>query len=292
MGGLVCRLVGGLRPRSRPQHGQHRDVRFYLCRETCRGANRLVRVGRAVPADENPLEARHGPPQAAPCGPIDQYPARDRTVSFSPTLSPVAATRVFLIRHGETALNAAGVLRGQLDVPLNETGQAEALALGGALNVPLASVTSSPLCRAVDTARPVSAASGASLVIDERLSDRFYGELAGHSLAQVEERFGSIDHAPLVEAWQLLEVRASRDAFSEAVGRAKRPKASHLSPTMPRIGAVRLLVTDLGPARIELPTGSWTEIVACPRSPVERGAPRQGPEQPPTGVGWARAAPT
>lgn len=186
-------------------------------------------------------------------------------MSFSPTLSPVAATRVFLIRHGETALNAAGVLRGQLDVPLNETGQAEALALGGAfLNVPLASVTSSPLCRAVDTARPVSAASGASLVIDERLSDRFYGELAGHSLAQVEERFGSIDAAPLVEAWQLLEVRA-QDAFSEAVGRAETTQSVALVTHDAVIRALlRLLVTDLGPAKIELPTGSWTEIVAQP----------------------------
>ena len=64
---------------------------------------------------------------------------------------------VFLVRHGETALNAAGVLRGQLDIPLNATGEAEAAALGEVFRgVPLSAVVSSPLRRAVDTARPVA----------------------------------------------------------------------------------------------------------------------------------------
>ncbi len=90
---------------------------------------------------------------------------------------------VFLVRHGETALNAAGVLRGQLDVPLNATGEAEATALSEVFRgVPLSTVVSSPLRRAVDTARPVAAASGAHFTIDDRLSDRFYGEWAGHAL--------------------------------------------------------------------------------------------------------------
>src|ERR1019366_7410853 len=102
--------------------------------------------------------------------------------------------QIFLIRHGETALNAAGVLRGQLDVPLNEAGRSEALALGEAFSrTRLSSVVSSPLKRALDTAQRVASASGAPMSIDERLSDRFYGELAGNSLAEAEDRFGSID---------------------------------------------------------------------------------------------------
>jgi broad specificity phosphatase PhoE len=199
----------------------------------------------------------------------------------------VAAVHIFLIRHGETALNAAGVLRGQLDVPLNETGEAEARALGGVFReVPLSAVVSSPLRRAVETARPIATASGAPLTIDERLSDRFYGEVAGHSLAQVERRFGSIDAAPLVEAWQLLESRAE-EAFLEvaasfdaaapplraaardttvtgAGGQVAGPAGSAALVTHDAVirALLRLLVPVLDSVKLELPTGSWSELVA------------------------------
>ncbi len=177
---------------------------------------------------------------------------------------------VFLVRHRETALNAAGVLRGQLDVPLNATGEAEAAALGEVFReVPLSAVVSSPLRRAVDTARPVATASGAQLTIDDHLSDRFYGEWAGHSLEQVEARFGSIDSAPLVEAWQLLEDRTD-EAFRNAVATAE---ASGAAAGCVKAGVVLVthdavlrallgrLLPALSPARLDLPTGSWSELV-------------------------------
>jgi broad specificity phosphatase PhoE len=194
----------------------------------------------------------------------------------------VDGVHIFLIRHGETALNAAGVLRGQLDIPLNETGEAEARSLGEAFReVPLNAVVSSPLKRALDTALPVAAGTKAPLSIDDRLSDRFYGELAGHSLEQVEKRFGSIDAAPLVEAWQLLEARA-QEAFLDAAGSLAAPDASQGDPRRNGAGTLaraatpsaalvthdavirallRLLVPALGSVRLELPTGSWSELV-------------------------------
>jgi len=197
----------------------------------------------------------------------------------------VAAVHVFLIRHGETALNAAGVLRGQLDVPLTKTGEAEASALGGLFReVPLRAILSSPLRRAADTARPMAPCSGGPLEIDDRLTDRFYGEWAGHPLEQVEERFGSIDAAPFVEAWQLLEARAE-DAFSYAVaaaeaGAARNAGAARDAGGSPRedlpLGAalvthdavLRSLLGRLLPASrmatLELPTGSWSELVSSP----------------------------
>ena len=175
----------------------------------------------------------------------------------------MTAVQIFLIRHGETALNAAGVLRGQLDVPLNETGEAEARALGGVFrHVALGRVVSSPLKRALETARQVATAAEVPVSIDERLSDRFYGELAGQSLAHVEERFGSIDAAPLVEAWQLLEARAEdafRDAASSASGGTGVALVSHDAVIR---ALLRLLVPALTNARLELPTGSWSELVA------------------------------
>ncbi len=185
----------------------------------------------------------------------------------------MAAVHVFLIRHGETALNAAGVLRGQLDVPLSKTGEAEASALGGLFReVPLRAIFSSPLRRAADTARPMASSSGGPLEIDDRLTDRFYGEWAGHPLEQVEERFGSLDAAPFVEAWQLLEARAE-EAFSYAVAVAEAggsPREdSPLGVALVTHDAVlRALLGRLLPASrmatLELPTGSWSELVSSP----------------------------
>jgi broad specificity phosphatase PhoE len=176
----------------------------------------------------------------------------------------VAAVQVFLIRHGETALNAAGVLRGQLDVPLDAAGEAEAVALGEAFReVRLSAVVSSPLKRALDTARPVALASGAEMSTDERLSDRFYGELAGYTIAHAEERFGSIDAAPLVEAWQLLERRAHASFLKAALRAAGAPGGVALVTHDAVLRALlSLLVPALGVLKLDLPTGSWSEVVA------------------------------
>jgi probable phosphoglycerate mutase len=175
----------------------------------------------------------------------------------------VTQLSIYLIRHGETALNAAGVLRGQLDVPLDEAGRAEARALGEVFaDVQLSAVTSSPLRRALDTAGPVAFSAGLPVLADERLSDRFYGELAGQSLAAAEDRFGSIDAAPLVEAWQQLESRAE-EAFHDAVrsaARSGRPVAIVTHDAVLRALLVRL-VPSLGETKLVLPTGSWSKIV-------------------------------
>ncbi len=177
--------------------------------------------------------------------------------------------RVFLIRHGETALNAAGLLRGQLDVPLNATGEAEAAALGHVFSgVSLSAVVSSPLSRAADTARAVATAAAAPLRFDDRLRDRFYGEWAGQTLEQIEARFGSIDSAPFVETWPLLKAR-TEEAFLEATAVVSRggmasgdsmagvALVAHDAVLRALLGG---LLPALSPARLDLPTGSWSEL--------------------------------
>ncbi len=53
---------------------------------------------------------------------------------------------VFLVRHGRTPLNAAGVLRGRIDTPLDHVGRAEARALGDVFHgVSISGVVTSPL---------------------------------------------------------------------------------------------------------------------------------------------------
>lgn len=175
---------------------------------------------------------------------------------------------MFLLRHGETALNAAGVLRGQLDVPLSATGRNEAAALGAALGeVSFSAVVSSPLKRALETARPVVEATAAPFRIDKRLRDRSYGKWAGVALGEIVERFGSIDAAPCVEDRDLFEQRVL-EAFRAALepggtGPAKLPAKVAL---VTHDAVIRTLLAALLPsfnsASLQLPTGSWSELVA------------------------------
>ena len=116
------------------------------------------------------------------------------------------ASVIYLVRHGRTALNAAGALRGHIDVPLDEVGRHEAAAVAAVLVARgPRSVTSSPLRRAVETADAVAWRAGLVTRVDDRLLDRYYGEWAGTSVQEVLARWGSLDAAPGVEP--AIEVR-------------------------------------------------------------------------------------
>lgn len=94
---------------------------------------------------------------------------------------------LLLVRHGQTAANASGLLLGRLDAPLSETGAAEADAVAGhvARTARVARVVTSPLLRARDTAGAIAAACGAMVVVDERLVELDYGDWDGRPLAEL-----------------------------------------------------------------------------------------------------------
>jgi broad specificity phosphatase PhoE len=117
--------------------------------------------------------------------------------------------RVYLARHGQTALNADGRLRGLSDPPLDDVGRAEVLRLAEELaGYTPTVVISSPLQRAVSTATAIGAAANIPVVVDTRLVDRDYGPWTGRPRAEVEQRFGSVDDAPGVEPAAALAARA------------------------------------------------------------------------------------
>ena len=96
-------------------------------------------------------------------------------------------TEIILVRHGETELNTAGVFRGRADVALNERGRSQADAVGSALStVPLAAVYSSPMVRALDTARAVAAPHGLKPIVDQAFNNIDLGEWQGASKELVE----------------------------------------------------------------------------------------------------------
>lgn len=81
-------------------------------------------------------------------------------------------TEIVIVRHGETLLNTQGIFRGREDVPLNERGERQAEALAEALSAePLSAVFSSPLVRALDTARAVAARHDLAPTADEAFNN-------------------------------------------------------------------------------------------------------------------------
>jgi len=105
-------------------------------------------------------------------------------------------SEIAFVRHGQTDANAAGVLLGRLDPPLNETGRAQAADVANRLLAPLrpARVLSSPLLRALATAEIIAEVCGCSVEIDERLVEVDYGEYDGVRLTELP--------AALVKRWR------------------------------------------------------------------------------------------
>jgi probable phosphomutase (TIGR03848 family) len=91
---------------------------------------------------------------------------------------------VLLVRHGRTAANAHGGLAGRSPVPLDETGRAQAVALGERLRaVPLATVVTSPLPRCRQTV--ALALPQVPAVVEDRLTECGYGDWQGRPLKEL-----------------------------------------------------------------------------------------------------------
>lgn len=107
----------------------------------------------------------------------------------------MGASRVVLLRHGQTDYNRAGRLQGQVDIPLNEAGLEQARAAASVVaGFSPALVVSSDLGRAIETARIVADAlvDDVSVVPDPRLRERAFGELEGMYDAEIRERYPTV----------------------------------------------------------------------------------------------------
>lgn len=125
----------------------------------------------------------------------------------------MSASRIVLLRHGQTDFNLARRFQGRIDKPLNEAGRSQAAGAAGVLVSRLCEpsaevgmfaaedgrsyddggvrIVSSPLGRAVDTARIVARVfdiagypcEGPEL--DERLTERSYGSFEGKTYEEI-----------------------------------------------------------------------------------------------------------
>jgi probable phosphoglycerate mutase len=88
---------------------------------------------------------------------------------------------LYIIRHGETELNKQKRLQGQTDIPLNDYGRHLAKVTGQALaDVRFDRVISSPLSRAMETARLVTGGREVVLTTDPRLQEISFGVYEGY----------------------------------------------------------------------------------------------------------------
>jgi broad specificity phosphatase PhoE len=86
---------------------------------------------------------------------------------------------IFLIRHGETALNVARIFQ-PADTPLNERGIAQAEALARRLStMEITAIVSSDLPRARRTAEAIAAATGLPIEYSALLQEFNFGDLRG-----------------------------------------------------------------------------------------------------------------
>ena len=96
-------------------------------------------------------------------------------------------TLLCVVRHGETAWNAEGRVQGQLDVPLNEIGLAQARAVAAALQgEQFTAIYSSDLQRVTRTAEPTATMLGLQVRLDPRLRERHYGMFQTLTYADVK----------------------------------------------------------------------------------------------------------
>jgi alpha-ribazole phosphatase len=106
--------------------------------------------------------------------------------------------RLLLVRHGETAWNAAGRFQGQTDLPLSSAGLSQAKALGRVLATErVHALYSSDLQRAWETACMIAASLRLAVQPEPRLREMAFGRWEGLTFAEIEQRD---PHA--LAAWQ------------------------------------------------------------------------------------------
>lgn len=99
-------------------------------------------------------------------------------------------SRLVLVRHAESTSQLEHRYTGSSDVGLTSRGREQAELLGRwAKPAGLDGVWSSPLQRALDTARPASEGTGLKLRVDPRLRELDFGAAEGRTLEELERGF-------------------------------------------------------------------------------------------------------
>lgn len=160
------------------------------------------------------------------------------------------ATRIILVRHGETAMTQQGRYSGRGDVPLSDEGQAQAMAAGGrvaGISRDVTAVLTSPLRRCVRTAELIAGENGAvPVTVVDDLIECDFGDWEGRTFAEVQERWPGE-----MTAWLDSTAVAPPGGESfQAVARRVRGALATIVESYP--GQVVVLVSHVSPIKLIL----------------------------------------
>jgi probable phosphoglycerate mutase len=181
-------------------------------------------------------------------------------------------TRFVLVRHGATQHSAERRFSGRNDLPLDDTGAAQAAALGERLKGlrSARAVVTSPLRRARETADAIAAAAGLAVEQDDNLIETDFGAWEGLTYGEAGERFPDELAAwlaspeqppPRGEAFTTVgrRVRRARDAIIAAHPGETVIVVSHVTPIKSLLRAA-LDAPPIALFRIQLDTASISQI--------------------------------
>jgi len=154
-------------------------------------------------------------------------------------------TDLYLVRHGETDWNRQRRIQGLTDIPLNETGRAQARATGMLLSRrSWDGIFSSPLGRAVETASIIAAEVGLrEPTLVDALVERNYGQAEGLDWIEVERRYPPGTTVPGRESREQVGARVIPALMQLA---AERPGESLL--IVSHGGAIRSVLNQVEPS--------------------------------------------
>ncbi|MEV1145204.1 histidine phosphatase family protein, partial [Micromonospora sp. NPDC049799] len=181
-----------------------------------------------------------------------------RTTGTDPATAPASweprpsftATRLILVRHGETEYTEQRRYSGRGDVPLSARGRAQIRATAArvaALAPSAAAVVSSPLSRCTTTAEAIAEALGGLPVRrEDDLIECDFGAWEGRTFAEVRERW-----AGEMDAW-LASTRVAPpdgESFTEVAERARRAITALLDAYR---GETVVVVSHVSPIKLVL----------------------------------------
>jgi probable phosphoglycerate mutase len=224
-------------------------------RDSAAAAGRAAEPGAAEAGGGAPGTAEAGGAEA-PADPTGR--ARSHEVaaqgstaksSWEPRPSDTA-TRLLLLRHGETEYTQRGRYSGRGDVPLSDRGLAQAGAAArrvAGLVSSVAAVVSSPLSRCTSMAGIIAGGlGGVPLVVEPDLIECDFGEWEGRTFAEVRERWPAE-----LDAWLASPAVAppGGESFVEVTTRVNRAMAKLLA-SYP--GETVVVVSHVSPVKIAL----------------------------------------
>lgn len=177
-------------------------------------------------------------------------------------------SKLYLVRHGETEWNIQGRYQGRRDSSLSERGQSQADVLSERIaKLDDYVLVSSPLGRALETARVIGSRSGREPALDTRLSELAYGAWEG--LLQVDIAMAWPD---ALQVWKqkphrmrfpggesLLDVRRRVDRFFADARRSPIPIVAVTHDAFVRVAILAATAEPLAAyRRVRVPNASVT----------------------------------